>query len=516
MSEPVFTGALRMEIYGDRERGIAFSHRARAQLGLLLAYSGVNERIAAGEPGGFFHSNHTYAGGVTIQTLTNNGQHTARIVVPPLPAPPPQPDTPPKEREEELREFLICGYCHDDGAEETTRYATFWRSQDDVISLGFLPGGFWAEALDISEDGSTIVGFCRTFIDGSTRSRAFRWTLDTGMVELPAMNTDNPNAAATGVSADGTVICGYARPASGGGVVAFVWTAADGMLALDDEGHGAVELMYRISPSGQYITGLIGTTLADNNNIQGALWTRAEGGSSYSMQRVPAPGTSSIVPDFSDQTLVRSDYSYPHDVTDAGVVIGYSTHLPDAVFLPSRTVINSTLGFHSDNTDNFPYSPLERINTVFRWDSAANDYTRTGDNYGEKIADDDGTVIGNSNLGEVITTHTQTVSGDEAETTTTDLYLTFIAMKAGSTSGWYQAPGEEQVFLGQQSFVYDISEDGEMIVGAVDTESTTPLPYGWLRGVADVELALLDGTQNGRAYAVANPVSVSYTEPDFS
>jgi hypothetical protein len=98
LREPVVTGAIRVEIYGDRERGIAFSHRARAQLGLMLNYHGVPERIAAGEPGGFFHSSHTYAGGVRIQTLTNNGQHTARIFVPPLPKPTVE------EEEEEVKE----------------------------------------------------------------------------------------------------------------------------------------------------------------------------------------------------------------------------------------------------------------------------------------------------------------------------------------------------------------------------------------------------------------------------
>lgn len=98
LREPVVTGAIRLEIYGDRERGIALSHRARAQLGLMLNYHGVPERIAAGEPGGFFHSNHTYAGGVRIQTITNNGQHTARIFVPPLPKPSVE------EEEEEVKE----------------------------------------------------------------------------------------------------------------------------------------------------------------------------------------------------------------------------------------------------------------------------------------------------------------------------------------------------------------------------------------------------------------------------
>lgn len=98
LREPVVTGVMRLEIHGDRERGMAFSHRARAQLGLMLNYHGVPERIAAGEPGGFFHSNHTYAGGVRIQTITNNGQHTARIFVPPLPKPTVE------EEEEEVKE----------------------------------------------------------------------------------------------------------------------------------------------------------------------------------------------------------------------------------------------------------------------------------------------------------------------------------------------------------------------------------------------------------------------------
>lgn len=79
INEPTATGWLRMELYGDRDKARGYTHTARTVLGGLRSRMGVNERIAAGEGGGFYHQNVTLEDGTTIQAITNDGMDTLRI-----------------------------------------------------------------------------------------------------------------------------------------------------------------------------------------------------------------------------------------------------------------------------------------------------------------------------------------------------------------------------------------------------------------------------------------------------
>ncbi len=106
-----------------------------------------------------------------------------------------------------------------------------------ATGLGSLPAEVYdyAEALAISDDGTTVVGW--SFVGptvglsfSDTGFEAFRWTESTGMVALgdlvgAALGPDR-RSRATAVSGDGSVVLGNAI----GG--AFIWTEPTGMLEL--------------------------------------------------------------------------------------------------------------------------------------------------------------------------------------------------------------------------------------------------------------------------------------------
>ena len=107
-----------------------------------------------------------------------------------------------------------------------------WTQAEGMRSLGDLPGGVLLnEALDVSADGSVVVGWATTVrVDGQAPRRAFYWTATTGMVDLQqalvaagATNLDGWHILeATGVSADGLTIVGTA--AGNGRAEAFIAT----------------------------------------------------------------------------------------------------------------------------------------------------------------------------------------------------------------------------------------------------------------------------------------------------
>jgi probable extracellular repeat, HAF family len=86
--------------------------------------------------------------------------------------------------------------------------------------LGDLGGGS-SEAWGVSADGSVVVGWA---LNAAGRSRAFRWTASGGMQDLGTL-PGYDRSEAWDVSADGAVVVGRARNAAGQWR-AFRWTAA--------------------------------------------------------------------------------------------------------------------------------------------------------------------------------------------------------------------------------------------------------------------------------------------------
>jgi probable HAF family extracellular repeat protein len=120
--------------------------------------------------------------------------------------------------------------------------------------LGTL-GGDRSEARGVSADGSVVVGWAK---NAAGQQRAFRWTAAGGMQDLGTLPGGDWSEA-LGVSADGSVVVGSARNAAG--QRAFRWTAAGGMEDLNiTYAHLLTDgsELYRanaISPDGRYIVG---------------------------------------------------------------------------------------------------------------------------------------------------------------------------------------------------------------------------------------------------------------------
>jgi probable HAF family extracellular repeat protein len=127
--------------------------------------------------------------------------------------------------------------------------------------LGFLPGGSYSDAWSVSADGSVVVGR-----SGSPAgSQAFRWTDDTGMVQI-----SNFGGIARGVSADGHTVGGETGLREG-----FRWTQETGEVLLgylhsgDTESPGEA-----ISEDGHAIVGFSGP---DGYMYEAYRWTAETG-----------------------------------------------------------------------------------------------------------------------------------------------------------------------------------------------------------------------------------------------
>jgi probable HAF family extracellular repeat protein len=105
-----------------------------------------------------------------------------------------------------------------------TLHAFRWTPTGGLQDLG-LTTGSESIAIAISADGSVIVGEAR---DASGFWRAFRWTASTGMQDIGTLG--GPESAAFGVNTDGSVIVGTSlTTGSTGSNHSFVWTPTNGM-----------------------------------------------------------------------------------------------------------------------------------------------------------------------------------------------------------------------------------------------------------------------------------------------
>lgn len=105
--------------------------------------------------------------------------------------------------------------------------------------LGTL-GGSGSEAKSVSSDGSVVVGVSQ--LAGDTTNRVFRWTLETGMQNLGALNPGDTISEALYVSRNGQYILGRSG-SPGVGISGFVWSEPLGMIsALSYLENGNVDL----------------------------------------------------------------------------------------------------------------------------------------------------------------------------------------------------------------------------------------------------------------------------------
>ncbi|EKF59318.1 extracellular repeat-containing protein, HAF family [Agrobacterium albertimagni AOL15] len=105
--------------------------------------------------------------------------------------------------------------------------AAYWIENDAPVTLGYLPGGDQSTANAVNSDGSVIVG--EAVRAGGVS--AFRWTAASGMVDLGRLGRFNSEAIA--VSDDGNIVVGRTGRL-GGSSSGFRWTEANGMITVDD------------------------------------------------------------------------------------------------------------------------------------------------------------------------------------------------------------------------------------------------------------------------------------------
>jgi probable HAF family extracellular repeat protein len=133
--------------------------------------------------------------------------------------------------------------------------------------LGTLPGGGYSEAWGVSADGSVVVGWAR---NAAGQSRAFRWTASGGMQDLGTLG--GGRSEASGVSADGAVVVGWSYNAAGQWR-AFRWTASGGMQDLGTLG-GRRSEAYGVSADGSVVVGCAQNAIGYDHAFR---WTASGG-----------------------------------------------------------------------------------------------------------------------------------------------------------------------------------------------------------------------------------------------
>jgi uncharacterized membrane protein len=114
--------------------------------------------------------------------------------------------------------------------------AVAWSATGQPVFLGMLPDGVESVALDVSADGSLVVG---DSLRSDGVSEAFRWTTRGAMQGLGFFPGESAiESRAHAVSADGSIIVG--QGARAGGHEAFQRTEVEGMLPLGDLEGGAL------------------------------------------------------------------------------------------------------------------------------------------------------------------------------------------------------------------------------------------------------------------------------------
>ena len=107
--QPIETGSIRAEFFGDTEKAKGYLTVSRKLLGSVKAIYGVNQRMAEGEAGGFYRHLAQLEDGTQIEVLTNNGMDTVRIyAVPETTAP--EIETEIDKPDEEPKPIPLGGY----------------------------------------------------------------------------------------------------------------------------------------------------------------------------------------------------------------------------------------------------------------------------------------------------------------------------------------------------------------------------------------------------------------------
>lgn len=201
-NEPAATGALRVELHGDPARAGAQLGAARALLGSLRCMYGVNERIAAGEPGGFYARQVLLPDGTRIEALTNHGLDIVRIHAAPVDRPAdveavaPRPPVLRPVLRARKRVLLV-------GA-DANNTALFWREGDAGPTAIPVPYGNASLVTAVAANGVVAGTASDSHPYVSPTYTAFRWSAEAGSILLGPTG----RSFAGPIANDGSVIGG--------------------------------------------------------------------------------------------------------------------------------------------------------------------------------------------------------------------------------------------------------------------------------------------------------------------
>ena len=167
--------------------------------------------------------------------------------------------------------------------------------------LGDLPGGaYYSKATGVSADGSTVVGYARAGND--SHYEAFRWTFGGGIAPLGDLPGGNAGSRAYDCSADGTVIVGRTMDASGTHACRWVGGAAPEPLADIAGGRDDWSSAYGCSDDGGAVAG-------KGDGPDGGEAFRHSGGVTAGLGRLHAASALSDARGLSADGLVAVGYS---------------------------------------------------------------------------------------------------------------------------------------------------------------------------------------------------------------
>lgn len=164
------------------------------------------------------------------------------------------------------------------------RRAFRWTADTGQVNLGTLgrpdPGSPpFSDALDVSPDGSVIVGYVTTLQD--PYYKAFRWTEAGGfdVIGVPEVTWGIPAGGAHRISADGSVITGYGQTTEPSGD--WVYTPQKGFAYLNVQANNDFSSVAAISHNGAVLAGNQADLHRDDNEPplpEAVIWLREEEG----------------------------------------------------------------------------------------------------------------------------------------------------------------------------------------------------------------------------------------------
>ncbi|WP_211453601.1 hypothetical protein [Collimonas antrihumi] len=147
-----------------------------------------------------------------------------------------------------------------------------WSSTTGMIDInqGAVP---WSWATAVNADGSVIVGLLQYAVE--ERSRPFRWTAETGLVDLTKANPQLENFYPVALSADGTIMAGRVRLLNQGARTRAA-IVSNGVLTYLGSPQNTREDsdVTAMTPNGDIVVGHIN---ADGTSNRAFLWKKNEG-----------------------------------------------------------------------------------------------------------------------------------------------------------------------------------------------------------------------------------------------